>query len=210
MEEGTPPKKRNRYLSDQKRIEEALAQGVHLRNLIPIRYRKVFKKCFWSVLFVFTFWGVASVFVLRFITENNRLEAYRYLWAAWIAVLLVGLLWATGTQLIYYMRYFYDIDDRSFMIRKGIIGQSEITLPFSKITDVYVNQDSLDVLFGLYDVHISSPTQSSGELAHIDGLDKRGAVLIRSIVLERIHKEVDAMATNPSPEPTPKFRPLKI
>ncbi|MCO6429708.1 MAG: PH domain-containing protein [Deltaproteobacteria bacterium] len=193
MAQEKPVKKGRKFHAEQQRIEAALESGEHLRQLVPLRFRKIFKKCFWSVTVVCLLWGVASVFVLKHLSQQNE-DVLRQGWAAWIALLLLGLLWATGVQLIYFIRYFYDIDERSIIIRKGVIAQSEVTLPFSKITDVYVDQDLLDVFFGLYDVHFSSPTQSSGKAAHIDGVDKRGAVLIRGIVLERIHREDDAMA----------------
>jgi uncharacterized membrane protein YdbT with pleckstrin-like domain len=182
----------SKYEAEKVEVEVGLSNGTSLRKLVPLRYRKVLKKCLRSVIFVLGFWSIASFFLFRFLESPNN-EAYsKSIWAGWVIVLLLGMVWSMGAQLIYYMRYFYDIDDRTVIIRKGIIAQSEITLPFSKITDVYVNQDLLDVFFGLYDVHISTPTQSSGDFAHLDGLDKRGAFLIRAIVLERIHKEDDA------------------
>lgn len=79
------------------------------------------------------------------------------------------------------------MDDRNVIIRKGIIAKREITLPFSKITDVYVDQDVTDVVLGLYDIHISTPTAESGKFAHIDGLNKKGAMEIKKLVLERVH-----------------------
>jgi hypothetical protein len=37
-----------------------------------------------------------------------------------------------------------------------------------KVSDIYVDQDFFDRLFGLYDLHFSSASLSSGTLAHID------------------------------------------
>ena len=177
-----------KYEAEKEQIEAGLMQGETLRALVPLQYRKVIKKCIRSISFVLVFWGIASFFLFRFLDKQNSPYAKSII-LAWVFVLILGMVWSTGSQLLYYMRYFYDIDERTVIIRKGIIAQREITLPFSKITDVYVNQDLLDVVFGLYDVHLSTPTQSSGDFAHLDGLDKRGAHIIRSIVLERIHKE---------------------
>lgn len=169
-------------------IEKRLLEGESLRDLVPLRYRKVLKKCLKSVVFVFLVWLVGAYLLYRATMRQLDPGTFNYMWGGWFLALLAGMIWATAAQLIYYYRYFYDIEERTVIIRKGIIAQSEITLPFSKITDVYVNQDILDVIFGLYDVHISTPTQSSGNFAHIDGLDKRGAALIRSIILERINQ----------------------
>ena len=70
----------------------------------------------------------------------------------------------------------------------------EITLPFSRITDVYVDQDMFDVFFGLYDVHISTPTQESGLFAHIDGVNKAGSQELRQMILDRINRSETAGA----------------
>jgi membrane protein YdbS with pleckstrin-like domain len=85
-------------------------------------------------------------------------------------------------------RYFYDMDASNIVIRKGVFAQKEITLPFSRITDVYVDQDVLDAVFGLYDVHISTPTQQSGAFAHIDGVDKAGSQLLRTMILDGMNE----------------------
>ena len=75
-------------------------------------------------------------------------------------------------QLWYYNVYFYDLTPDYIVIKKGPITPHEITIPYERIQDVYVDQDILDRIFGLYDVHLSSATVSSGEAAHIDGFRK--------------------------------------
>lgn len=81
------------------------------------------------------------------------------------------------------------MDDKNLVIRKGIVVKKEITLPFSKITDVYVEQDVGDFLLGLYDVYISTPTAESGKFAHIDGVNKKGSVKLRQMILDSVNRE---------------------
>lgn len=97
--------------------------------------------------------------------------------------LLIGF----AHPILYFVTYFYDIDNKNIIIRKGVIAKREIILPFSRITDVNVEQDFMDVLFGLYDIHISSPTAESGKFAHIDGLNKKSAIKIRNILVDKIN-----------------------
>jgi membrane protein YdbS with pleckstrin-like domain len=59
------------------------------------------------------------------------------------------------------------------------------------LQDVYVDQDILDRIFSLYDVHVSSATIISGNLSHIDGLNKENAQAIKNLILSGIHKESD-------------------
>ena len=58
---------------------------------------------------------------------------------------------------------------------------AQIHVQYGKIQDVYVDQDLLDRILGIYDVHISSATYSSGIEAHIDGVDKVGAEGLKNL-----------------------------
>lgn len=86
----------------------------------------------------------------------------------------------------YINRYFYDVGDDFITIRKGVFAPAEIHVQYQKIQDVYVEQDILDRLMGLYDVHIASATISSGREAHIDGVEFEVAESIKNIILEKI------------------------
>lgn len=104
-----------------------------------------------------------------------------------LSILLTWIFSSPFYELLYYLNYHYDMDDRNVLIRKGIVAKREITLPFSKITDVYVDQDVADVVLGLYDIHISTPTVESGKFAHIDGLNRKGATEIRKLILDHVY-----------------------
>jgi membrane protein YdbS with pleckstrin-like domain len=103
----------------------------------------------------------------------------------------------------YFAVYFYELDNDYIVIKKGPITPREITIPYERIQDVYVDQDLLDRFFGLYDVHLSSATASSGMEAHIDGVEKQAADGLRAILLktvqERIskHRGPDIVSANP-------------
>ncbi len=176
---------------------EELASLRPLRRTLPLRRRKIIKKSLWGVLGVLAGWGILSYFLYLWLGQDpaelpERVAANRpALIFYWFLILGVLLLWKTAYQILYFVTYFYDMDDKNVIIRKGVLAKREITLPFSKITDVYVDQDLLDVFFALYDVHISTPTEQSGKFAHIDGVNKRSAMKLRGLILERIHLEDD-------------------
>lgn len=174
-----------------RRVEQALKSGMPLRRIIPLQPRKVIKKAFWGLLVVLFAWAIISFGLWHFWLSTAPIEKTRAVWTSWALVLLVLVLWRTGYHILYFFSYFYDVDDKNMHIRKGVVAKKEITLPFSRITDVYIDQDMLDVIFGLYDVHMSSPTEQSGRFAHIDGIDKRGAVQLRALLLDRINTDTD-------------------
>ena len=169
-----------------------------LRETIPLETKKIIKKSISGTIGLLLLAGLLSIFLGFFLFVDIRelkewpaiLVAVRSVLRIALPILLVLLFsWNPFYHYLYWKRYFYDIDDKNIIIRKGVIAQKEITLPFSRITDVYVDQDILDVMFGLYDVHISTPTEQSGQFAHIDGINKEGSHKIRQMILDRMNRE---------------------
>ncbi|MGA1872007.1 MAG: PH domain-containing protein [bacterium] len=168
-----------------------------LRETIPLRKQKIFKNTIKGITKLIIFYGIISIFLIAFIfSDSNHIPqsllpyiAYReVLRICWFGLIFLLVIWNPIYHYLYFKRYFYDINNENIIIRKGAIAQKEITLPFSRITDVYVNQDILDVIFGLYDVHMSTPTEQSGQFAHIDGVDKPGNIKLKQLILKEINK----------------------
>lgn len=93
-------------------------------------------------------------------------------------------------QIWYFQVYFYDLTDDFIIIRKRVLTPQEITIPYERVQDVYVDQDLLDRIFGLYDVHLSSATISSGMEAHIDGVAKQAADGLRKMMLDKVSEKI--------------------
>ena len=89
-------------------------------------------------------------------------------------------------QVHYIKKYFYNITEKFLIIRKGIFAPQEITVPLNRIQDVYFDQDILDRLLDIYDIHISTATITSGRRAHIDGVDKKNAEKLREHILNKL------------------------
>ena len=160
-----------------------------LRETIPLQQAKIIKKSVGGIIGIIILYIFAVPFLVGFVINNPQHNNYKII--IFIGAILFFILFCCAISLyqyFYFQRYFYDIDDKNIIIRKGVLAQKEITLPFSRITDVYVNRDILDVLFGLYDVHMSSPTAQSGEFAHIDGIDKEGSEKIKHLILNKINQ----------------------
>ena len=184
---------------------------VALRARYPIRARKIVKKRFLPFTSLMTVW-IAGAYLILVHTDLPRRFGARWelldLWHSWVALLFLGLVSVLGAEIIYFIRYFYDVVGDNVIIRKGIFAQTEVTLPLSKITDVFMDQDTLDVIFGLYDVHISTPTAESGRFAHIDGLNRQGATEIRRLILERMNQlaENASRGSSQNGQPAPAKR----
>ncbi len=168
------------------------------RERYPLSFKKIIKKTIVStassgiVALVF----FAGITVTSLTVPNEGGSGFlSMLWLIVLGLLLLVALWIVGVyfyQRWYFATYFYDLTKDFITIRKGPITPREITIPYERIQDVYVDQDFWDRVFGLYDVHLSSATISSGTSAHIDGLGKAAAEGMRDALLktlnERLHR----------------------
>ncbi|MBS3107797.1 PH domain-containing protein [Candidatus Woesearchaeota archaeon] len=170
-----------------------------LREGYPLQKTKPLKKTIVSVG-GFTFGSIILVLIgipliLNLISKNidsgkNIFSSFN-LWLIipiLISLIILLIILKYIYEVVYIKYYFYDLVGKSLIIKKGVFSRSEITLPLNRIQDVYVDQDILDRIFGLYDVHVSSATTISGSLSHIDGLDKVGSEAIKKLILSGIHR----------------------
>lgn len=174
------------------------------REAFPLSTKKVLKKTVantlvWAISLLIA-WGMLAA-ALSSGTDTG----------SWLGITTFGIfvflffviLVAYFYQRWYYAVYFYDLTPDFIQIKKGPITPREITLPYERIQDVYVDQDLLDRIFGLYDVHLSSATVSSGIEAHIDGVEKQAAEGLRAILLETVKQRISKnRATTPTNNPT--------
>lgn len=157
------------------------------REKYPLSFKKVWKKTLLSMIAWFGFIVIISFgFLIQLVAAIGKNALASQLNVVIIVLLLLFLIVFFLNyfyQRWYYAVYFYDLHEDYIVIKKGPITPREITIPYERIQDVYVDQDLLDRLFGLYDVHLSSATASSGMAAHIDGLEKQAAEGLREELL---------------------------
>ncbi|MCX6789840.1 MAG: PH domain-containing protein [Candidatus Gribaldobacteria bacterium] len=167
------------------------------REQFPLSARKIWKKAiastsilgiFIPLVFLFVVWK--AFFSFGKITPENTLN---YVWMGifiFVGFLLFLFLCSYLYQRWYFAVYFYDLTEDHIIIRKGPITPKEITIPYERVQDVYVDQDLWDRIFGLYDVHLSSATVSSGMEAHIDGVMKTAADGLKQTLLQKVHERI--------------------
>lgn len=167
------------------------------RDQFPLSKRKILKKTVGSLLgWIIIALVIFGILVFSVGPKNGSNTAF---WFASQAI-LTGILVLISSVVIffliyfyqrwYYAVYFYDLTPDYIVIRKGPITPQEITIPYERIQDVYVDQDLLDRFFGLYDVHLSSATISSGMQAHIDGVQKPAADGLRAALLQTVSERI--------------------
>ncbi len=153
----------------------------------PLSAKKIIKKTIagtigWIVaLFIF---GAIVAYVAN--QDQNRSNYVGTMAWVFFVLVVVFIIAAYLYERWYFATYFYELDADHIVIRKGPITPREITIPYERVQDVYVDQDILDRMFGLYDVHLSSATYASGMEAHIDGVEKSAADGLRKQILDTV------------------------
>lgn len=169
------------------------------RQKYPLSFNKVYKKTISSVLgliILIAFFGgfILVPFIGIIGSSNTAPDVVLDFLTKWIFILPVTLLliiiWQYVYQLWYFAVYYYDITENFLVIRKHPITPQEITIPWERIQDVYVDQDLWDRVFGLYDVHLSTATIESGIQAHIDGVEKQAADGLRDELLTKVKSKM--------------------
>jgi len=168
----------------------------------PLEQRKIIKKVIsgWLVLIILAIviWTIISqIFYVNrtasSLSQPARGLAYFFVFSVIIPPLLLFLilvLYQIIYQIFYYKFYFYDLTEKELIIRKGVIARREVVIPFSRIQDVYVDQDFWDRIFGLYDVHVATAATggayAGSERAHIDGVNAENSESLKNMFVEKI------------------------
>jgi membrane protein YdbS with pleckstrin-like domain len=169
------------------------------REKYPLSPKKIIKKTItstigWSFLLIFLLFMVFGIGAGIMSDTNQDPTAYVGLifivFYAFASLLIVIALLSYLYQRWYFAVYFYDILEDYLVIRKGPIAPREITIPWERIQDVYVDQDIFDRMFGLYDVHLSTATITSGMQAHIDGVEQEAANGLREALLGKVRSRI--------------------
>lgn len=171
------------------------------REQFPLSYKKIIKKTIAGTIAVtilsLGIWGFL-VFALNAIGQ----EAIGWLGIVTLGIFVFLFLLILLTYLYqrwYFAVYFYDLSPDFIQIKKGPITPREITIPYERIQDIYVDQDLLDRILGLYDVHLSSATVTSGMEAHIDGVEKQAAEGLRDALLQTVLQRISKNRVRTSP-----------
>ncbi len=142
----------------------------------PVEKRRVLKKAItasikWCLV-------LALLLIINLYNGINPLQEYLVL-----AVIIFSLEFIYHNML--YKRYFYNMERKFLTIREGVIARRERNIPFKRIHDIYVDQDLLDRIFKLWDLHLTT-TDSRLFNIHIDGLSAKNAKAIRNLLLKKI------------------------
>ena len=159
---------------------------------LPLSRKKIVKKFLdsgafsWSILLPFLlfggFWAVAVI-------GDSGLSGMVFLkYVGLIELLILIVVGGFGLvyQYLYYRLYFYNFREDGAEIRKGVIAVSTGHVRYDRIQNIFVDQDILDRIFGLYDVHYETAGETSGLYSHVDGLPREHADTLVAFLNDRV------------------------
>ncbi len=88
-------------------------------------------------------------------------------------------------QYYYYKLYYYNFTEDGAEIRKGVFSRATGHIRYEKLQNIYVDQDFLDRIFGLYDVHYETAGETSGFYSHVDGLNQENSEKLIAFLNEK-------------------------
>ncbi|MFH1448270.1 MAG: PH domain-containing protein, partial [Candidatus Micrarchaeota archaeon] len=146
----------------------------------PLKWEKILKKTVNWMIFPFLILGVLAI------AASLVNPLFFLLFILFILPLSAVVYWY---HLQYFKSYFYDLTDEGMVTSKGVFGTHKVIVPPEKVQDVYLDQDFFDRVFGLWNLHVSSATGTSGAEAHIDGVSEENAREMRKILMSAFTKE---------------------
>ncbi len=160
-----------------------------LQQQYPLSSRKFWKKILgqiFSFFFLSLFIGfVFAIIPLLFRMPSPIFAVVSFILGFLLSFSLITILYSWYIK-TYIKRYYYDGGESFITIKKRVFSPAEIHVQWQKIQDVYVDQDIIDRIMGLYDVHIASATSSSSIEAHIDGVDQASAEGLKKFFLDKV------------------------
>jgi membrane protein YdbS with pleckstrin-like domain len=163
------------------------------REQFPLNPKKIIKKTITSVTTIIGTYAIAYIIMFPFMAKSLDVLVSVMNRVGMIVLILmpVYILISYLYQRWYFATYYYDLSDDHVTIRKSPLTPKEITIPYERIQDVYLDQDIWDRMLNIYDVHLSSATAMSGISAHIDGVDQTVAEGLRDLILSKVHEKID-------------------
>ena len=161
--------------------------------MFPVSQRRIAKRVLpWVLLAIALNWAVISfVSSLDGSISGSFLETTQSVALLLLFVSIVTCIGKFVYEELYQTRYRYAIEAGHLVICKGLFLKERGSFPLSRITEVYLDRSWLDLIFGIYVLHVSTPTNHSDEFARIVGLTQKNAMGLQEIITSSVDSPID-------------------
>jgi membrane protein YdbS with pleckstrin-like domain len=116
-------------------------------------------------------------------TMETPLQQFHY---AVVRITLVVLLARFIYWEIYRRSFSYKTEGFRLLIARGVFIKMYGSLPLLPVTELVLKRDPLDLMFGLYNLHVVVPAESGDHLGVIEGLNERSAFGLQRFLSEQL------------------------
>lgn len=152
---------------------ERVPDPVNLRKVYPIALRSIVRRSFvWIVGLLIVLFGVTLLDALPSTGFSQRV--FDTLCMALVlsaALLVIGKL---IYECIFYHTYYYGVELEQFVVSRGVLFKTRASFPIAKLTDTYLHRTPLDLVLGLYNLVITTPSPLA-DYGTVTGLPARHA-----------------------------------
>ena len=107
-----------------------------------------------------------------------------------LALLVIAMVWKMLYEMAHLMALEYENDGFRLVIRRGILYKKEASLPLLPVSEIYLERDFLDLLFGTYDLNVATPVGGSRALGAIHGLNKKNARGLEHFLAKQLNRQI--------------------
>lgn len=162
---------------------------INLRKLYPISHLWPFMRSVsWLLAFVFCLIIVAfaDYYWASEIERDLERDLVHFVMAMLLAISFLGWVMRFLLYELEMWHYDYRVEKGHLNIHKGIFLKQKGSFPLARITDIYLDRSFSDFVFGLWNVHVSTPTASSGVFARVNGLSELNATGLQRSLSELV------------------------
>lgn len=151
---------------------------------LPLSKKKIIKKTLdvWfsnliGLLLMIVLFAGALIFIVSTSSEAEGIRGLSFSIIVFVTFIILAsitfFIWLY--QYYYYKLYYYNFTEDGAEIKKGVFSRATGHIRYEKLQNIYVDQDFLDRIFGLYDIHYETAGEFSGFYSHVDGLEQENA-----------------------------------
>ncbi len=165
-------------LANLEELSTSLKQ-INLKETFPQSFRLILRKIFlWYMIYL--------AFTIRILLRIPAVgpESAGYSFNNFTYLLCIGVIVVGGIicllkliyEIVYRSSYHYSIEDSNLVITEGVFLKQRGLFPITSIRDVYLDRKFLDLIFGLYNLHVSNANIESHTYGDVKGLSPEAAV----------------------------------
>jgi len=157
---------------------------------LPLSTKKIWKKSIeksWVAFCVLIFLSFYSFIELEpLLKTGSGYELFGYLLIGGTGlILLLFIISIFIYEYYYYKLYYYNFTNEGAEVKKGVITVATGHIRYDRLQSIYIDQDLLDRIFGLYNIHYETAGEKSGFYSHVDGLPKESADKLVNFLKEK-------------------------